>query len=446
MNDSNNTVLDHNQESTTLAVETSLEKPRRIGLMLAFLVFGVFGLWAALAPIEGAAYAVGSITVKSYKRLVQHLEGGIVQDIRVRDGDSVEAGDILLVIDNTQSLAQLEVANTQLTALLSLEARLLAERNETEDVVYPEVLTSGDRNAIKEIEAQNYLFRTRRDARDGEIAVLEQRIEQFQSRIDGLEALQESKHLLAESFAEELADLEELSAHGFATEQQLRVVKRNYATASGESAELLANIASTEIQIGETRLQIIQATNQFQNEVAALLAQTQTEIKDILERVTALEDVVNRTEVRAPISGVVNSMRVHTEGGVINPGLPIAEIVPVSDELVIEAQVSPVDIDRVAAGQTAAVHFSNLGKTSVLVVEGRVMTISADTLTDQTTGGNPYYQARIELTPESMAELADVTLVPGMPAEVYINSGSRTFLQYITKPLTAAMSRSLRED
>lgn len=427
-------------------VETSLDGPRRFGLAVAFLVFGVFGLWAAFAPIEGASYAVGVVTVKSYKSMVQHLEGGIVKEIRVRNGDSVASGDLLLVIDNTQSLAQLEINNAQLAALLSLDARLRAERDELGEVFYPELLTGGNVSSRNEMEAQNYVFRTRKQSREGEIAVLEQRVEQLQSRIEGLEALHESKQLLADSYSEEISALETLLEQGFVSEQHMRQVNRNYAIATGEAAELLANIASTEIQIGETHLRIIQIRNQFQSEVASQLAQTQTEIKDVRERIRALEDVVNRTEVRAPVSGIVNGMQVHTEGSVINPGLPIAEIVPVSDELIIEARVSPNDIDRVVAGQAATVHFSNLGQASVLVVEGKVLTVSPDTIVDGTEGGIPYYQARIELIPESAVEFADMTLIPGMPVDVYISSGPRTFLQYIMKPLTAAMSRSLRED
>ena len=276
------------------------------------------------------------------------------------------------------------------------------------------------------------MFQTRKRAHEGQIAVLEQRIEQLQ-------ALYESKTLLAESFAEELTEVQALLKERFAEKQRLREVERSYASTSGEAA-------AAEIQIGETRLQVIQTNNQFQNEVAAQLAETQTEIKDVRERITALEDVVNRTEVRAPVAGVVNGMQVHTEGGVIDSGLPIAEIVPVDDELIIEAQISPADIDRVAVGQEAAVHFSNFGQSAALVTTGRVLTVSADILTSQADAGVPYYLARIELTPESMAELEGVTLQAGMPAEVYINSGSRTFLQYITKPLASGLARSLRED
>ena len=426
-------------------VETGFEAPRRIGLTIAFLVFGVFGIWSVTMPIEGAASASGVITVKSYKRLVQHLEGGIVKEILARNGDEVTAGDVLLIMDNTQPLAQLEINNTQLAALTALEARLVAERDGLDAVNYPLELISGNENVRNEIAAQNQIFNTRKQAYEGEIAVFEQRIEQLQSQVAGLKALQDSKIQLADSFADELEDIRALMEERFAEKQRLREVERSFAISSGEAAELLAKIASTEIQIGETRLQIIQTRNRFQTEVANQLAATQTEIKDIRERNNALRDVVNRTEVRAPVAGIVNNMQIHTEGGVINGGQPIAEIVPMTDELIIEGRVSPADIDRVEEGQEAMIRLSSFSGKEVKTMSGTLIGLSADTVTDNPNSA-PYYLARIEISPESMAELDGIVLIPGMPAEVYIASGSRTFMQYVMKPFSNVLARSLRED
>jgi epimerase transport system membrane fusion protein len=425
-------------------VETDIENPRRVGLTIAFLVFGVFGVWSVVMPIEGAAHAPGIITAKSSNRLVQHLEGGIVKEIRARNGDHVEAGDVLLVMDNTQPLAQLEINNTQLAALTALEARLIAERDGLDTVNYPAELRNGIENARNEIDSQNQVFMTRKQAFEGEIAVLEQRIEQLQSQIAGLKALHASKLELAASFADELVDIRSLLEERFAEKQRLRDVERSHAIASGEAAELLAQIASTEIQIGETRLQIIQTRNRFQTEVADQLANTQTQIKDIRERNNALRDIVNRTDVRSPVAGIVNKMQAHTEGGVIRGGEPIAEIVPVSDELIVEGHVSPADIDRVVEGQEAKIRFSSFSSKQVKVATGKLIGLSADTIRDQ--NGPPYYLARVEISPESLADLQDVELIPGMPAEVMIATGSRTFMQYVMKPFSNALARSLRED
>jgi epimerase transport system membrane fusion protein len=411
------------------------------------LVFGVFGLWSAFMPIEGASHAPGTVTVKSYKKVVQHLEGGIVRDILVQNGDKVSAGDTLLLIDNTQSLAQLEIINTQLTSQSALEARLIAERDNLDAVNYPDFLTNGDAKAQAEIAGQNQVFQARKTAREGEKAVLEQRIGQLQQQLVGLRAMHDSKAGLAESFAAERQDISTLVDEGFADKQRLRQTERSYEQARGEAAELLANIAATEVQVGETRLQIIQNENRFQTEVADQLAQTQTQLKDIRERVVALSDVVSRTEVKAPDAGIVNNMQVHTIGGVISPGTQIAEIVPESDELVVEAHVNPADIDRVAVGQDATIRFSTFSRKTVPTLDGVVIGVSADSLHDQTTGAQ-YFLARLELTPESLAIAREdgLIFVPGMPAEVFINSGARTFLQYVMKPFSNALARSFRED
>lgn len=431
-------------DTETKRVETGIDNPKRIGLLIFFLVFGVFGVWAAVAPLDGAAHAPGTVIVRSNKQLVQHLEGGIVSEIRARNGDIVKAGDPLLILDNTQSLAQLEMANAQYVALRALEARLIAERDHADEVVYPPELSTIENNARSEIASQNQLFRTRRDSLAGGIEVLEQRIGQLQSQLGGLRALQQSKQDLADSYAEELRDVQSLLLEGFSDKNRLRELERQAALLRGEAADLTATISSTEIQIGETRLQILQQEREFQNEVAAELAETQTRLKDATERVTALSDIVKRTIITAPVDGIVNGMQVHTIGGVAPPGTPIAEVVPQSDELVIEARVAPIDIDRVALGQDATIRFSSFSS-SVPNIFGKVVNVSADAFTDPNTGMS-YYTARVEVTPEGLADLGTLTLVPGMPAEIFIATGSRTFLQYVMKPFSNALARSFIED
>jgi epimerase transport system membrane fusion protein len=427
-----------------IAVETSMEGPKRIGLFLFFLVFGVFGLWAALAPLDGAAQAVGTVSVRSYKKVVQHLEGGIVDQILVEDGDSINAGDPLLIMDDTQSLAQLEIANSQYVALRAREARLLAERDGLEAVSTPSDLELTSPGVQEELSAQRSIFAARREAREGEKEVLEQRIQQLQSQLSGLRDLRETKQMLAESYNEEIDDISALLSQGFSDKNRLRQLERSRAQVGGEAAELTAQIASAEIQIGETRLQILQLERDFRNQVVSELSDTQTSLKDVRERINALEDVVTRTTIRAPVSGIVNGMQFHTIGGVISPGTQIAEVVPQSDELIVEARVSPIDIDRVEVGQEATIRFSTFGS-SVPTILGTVLSISADSFVDEATGMS-YYRARVEVTEEGMNELGDLALIPGMPAEVFIATGSRTFLQYLFKPFSNAIARSFNED
>jgi membrane fusion protein, epimerase transport system len=426
------------------AVITSMNKPKNIGLLMFFLVFGVFGIWASVAPIEGAAHGPGSVIVRSNRQLVQHLEGGIVKEIVARNGDAVRAGDALLILDDTQPLAQLEITNLQYLAMRAMEARLIAERDGLEQVNFPAELSGVAQNAQSEIASQTQIFVTRKASLEGSVEVLEQRISQLQSRLGGLRALQQSKQDLADSFAEELRDVESLLVEGFADKNRVRELERNAAQLRGEAAELTANISSTEIEIGETRLQILQQERKFQNEVANQLAEVQTGLKDSSERLTALRSIVQRTTITAPVDGIVNGMQVHTVGGVVPPGQPLADIVPQNEELIVEARISPMDIDRVAIGQEAMVRFSSFSS-SVPNIFGNVINVSADALTDPNTGMT-YYSARVEVTPEGLRDLGDLTLIPGMPADVFITTGSRTLLQYMMKPISSAMARSFIED
>lgn len=431
-------------EPTGSAAITSMTRPRNIGLLMFFLVFGVFGIWASVAPIEGAAHAPGSVTVRSNRQLVQHLEGGIVKEIIARNGDIVRAGDALLILDETQPLAQLEIANLQYLAMRAMEARLIAERDGLEQINFPTDLSAVAQNAQSEISSQTQVFLTRKAALDGSVEVLEQRIGQLQSRLGGLRALQQSKQDLADSFAEELRDVESLLVEGFADKNRVRELERNAAQLRGEAAELTAGISSTEIEIGETRLQILQQEREFQNEVANQLAEVQTGLKDATERITALRSIVQRTTITAPVDGIVNGMQIHTVGGVVPPGQPLADIVPQNEELIVEARISPMDIDRVAIGQEAMVRFLSFSS-SVPNIFGNVIHVSADALTDPNTG-MAYYSARVEVTPDGLRDLGNLTLIPGMPADVFISTGSRTLLQYMMKPISSAMARSFIED
>jgi epimerase transport system membrane fusion protein len=433
-----------NQEESIDGITTSMDRPRRIGLGIFLLIFGVFGVWSATAPIDSAAVAPGILTVESYSKVVQHLEGGIISEILVRNGDSVEEGQPLLRLDSTQSLAELEMANAQFIALKAREARLKAERESRDNIEFPDILNRNQANVAAEITAQTEIFEARKAAHEGSVEVLEQRIGQLESTIEGLQALRESKQVLANSYAEEVADVEALLAQGFSERTRLRELQRNRARLEGEVADLRANIASTEVRIGETRMQILQEGREFQNEIVSELSEVQTTLVDLSERIRALQDVVTRTTITAPSDGIVNGMQFHTIGGVIAPGTKIVDIVPQGEDLIVEAQVATTDIDRVALDQEAKIRFPTFSR-SVSDVTGIVVNLSADRFVDEATNV-PYYLARIKVTPEGMDNLGDLVLLPGMPAETFINTGSRTLLQYLFKPFSDAMARSFTED
>lgn len=422
----------------------NIDAPKRVGLLVAALVFGVFGLWAVLAPIDSAAHAIGQVTVKSFKKPVQHLEGGIVKKVLVNDGDTVQPNDVLLEMDNTQSLSQLDTFRSLVKSLQALEARLLAARDGKTEVDMPEGFDLSDAVAAAEMAAQRRIFQANKATNEGEISVLEQRIGQLKSRVEGLQAVRESKLALADSYSDELEDFRTLLEEGFAEKSRLRELERNLTVTKGDAADLAATIASTEIQIGETQLQILQLKNRLQSDVVKELAEVQTRLQEYRERIIGLADVVSRTEVRAPEAGVVNGLTVHTPGTVIPPGTIIAELVPESDELIIEARVSPMDIDRVAVGQEASIRMTAMNSRTVPILYGTVSTVSADILTDSQ--GAQFYLARLALEPGSLADLNGQEMVPGMPAEVFITTGARTFLQYLLRPLSDSVARSFRED
>lgn len=428
-------------------LDVSDKKPKLIGLLILFVTFGMFGTWAAIAPLDSAALAPGVVTVKTYRKTIQHLEGGIVEQINVRDGDQVEAGQVLLVLDDTQARAELGIVRGQMIAAQALESRLKAERDQQEKIDFPASFDEEDQRVEEAVLSERQVFQARMNSHLGEVEVLEQRMTQIDEQIRGLEAIIRSKKELMASFNAEIKDLSELLSDGFVDKQRLRDLERQVSNLEGDMADHRSSIAQAKMKQGETRLSILQLKKDFHTEVVNQLSEVQSTLFDLRERERALMDRVERTEVRAPEAGMVLGMAVHTVGGVVQSGAPILDIVPAASDLVIEAQVSPIDIDRVSAGKLADIRFSAFKSATTPVIEGQVEHISADRLTNEETG-MPYYLARVELTEEGRSNLeeANLVLVPGMPSEVLINTGERTLLEYLVQPATNAFARSLIED
>lgn len=430
-------------ESSGLPVD---DRPtRRIGYFILLLTFGLFGGWATLAPLGSAALAPGVVTVKSYRKTVQHLEGGIVRELRVHDGDQVKAGDVLLVLDNTQARSEMEMMRNQLIAVLELEARLVAERDGLPEPKAVPGLNADDPRVREAHDSEARIFQTRRNSLQGEISLQEQAIGQIEQQIRGFKAIIASKQTLARSYEEEITDLRELLADGYVDKQRLREQERSLSRLQAEVAEQQSESARASVQIGEAKLKILQLKKTFATDVAGQLGEARTNVYDLRERLSSVKDRDHRTEILAPESGMVMGMTVHTLGGVISPGTPLLDIVPASEELIVEAQVSPIDIDRVAVGRPVDIRFSAFKSSTTPVISGELIQISADRLTNKDTG-TAYYLARVAVTEEGRKALGNLALVPGMPAEVLINTGSRTLLQYLMQPATNAFARSLIED
>ncbi len=419
---------------------------RAIGMAVLLGTVGILGTWSYLAPIDSAASASGFVTVKSHSKTIQHLDGGIVKELIAKDGDIVSEGDILLTLDGSEIKAQLEILRGQQITFAAQVARLTAERDRLGLVNYPkEVQNLSDARVVEAQQSENQIFNARKNAHEGEVSVLNQRISQLNSRIQGLQGQKTSKQELKASYSEEAKDLRELLAEGFADKQRLRDLERSLSASTGEIASLSSEIASSEMQIGETRLQILQIQKQFQEEVANKLSEVQAQLYDINQRLTATIDKVNRIQIKAPSAGRVMGLSIHNVGGVITPGRPILDIVPQGEELIIDARVSPMDIDRVHVGLVAEVRFSAFKQALTPKMMGKLTILSADKLTDERTGA-PYYSAKIELTPDSYVKLGNMELLPGMPADVLINTGERTVFEYLMQPITNAFARAFIED
>ncbi|WP_120994227.1 HlyD family type I secretion periplasmic adaptor subunit [Stutzerimonas urumqiensis] len=432
-------------EASFAGLPTSDRRIRMTGMLIVFLTFGVFGAWATFAPLNSAALAPGVVTVQTYRKTVQHLEGGIVKELNVRDGDMVEAGDPLIVLDDTQIRAEYEMTKSQLIAAQAIEARLIAERDDLERIDFSALPERDSQRAQEARDGEIQVFEARRRSKLGEIAVLEKRIGQLNEQINGLEAMIRTKSSLENSYTKEIGELEELLAEGFVDKQRLLEQRRNLDKLRAEIADHRSEITKTKLQINETELQTLQLKKDFNSEVVTQLAEVQTKVFDLQERMAALRDRISRVVIRAPDDGMILGMTVHTVGGVVSPGTPLLDIVPSISDLVVEAQVSPIDIDRVRVGKPADIRFSAFNSSTTPVIEGVVTRVSADRLINEQTG-MPYYLVRVGLTEEGSHMLGSLKLLPGMPAEVLINTGERTLLEYLIQPATDAFAKSLIED
>ena len=434
-----------NQTDSFADLPISDRKTRRLGFGIVFVTFGLFGTWAALAPLDGAAYAPGVVTVQTYRKTVQHLEGGIVKDVLAHDGDIVKKGDPLIILDDAQLRSEYEMTRNQLIAAKAMEARLVAERDDKSVITFDQMYEPDSPRGIEARAGETEVFNARRGARLGQVAVLQERIGQLNQQIKGTDSIIGTKQNLEQSYTGEIGDLNELLAQGFVDKQRMLEQQRKLDMLKSEVADHRSTITKTRLQINETQLQILQVNKDFNSDVVKQLAEIQTKTYDLQERTAALEDRLSRIVIRAPDDGMVIGMTVHTIGGVVRQATPLLDIVPSVSELIVEAQVAPQDINRIAIGKLADIRFSAFNSATTPVIEGSVTSISADRLTNEKTG-QPYYLARVSVTEAGLKKLADRKLLAGMPADVLINTGERTMLQYLMQPARNAISQSMIEE
>lgn len=424
----------------------NVHKIMRAGTVAILLVFGTFGLWATLAPLSGAIIGMGLIKVDLNRKTVQHLEGGIVKEILVRDGDRVQAGQALIVIEDERVDASVDVVQGLLDAEMAKTARLAAERDSLEQIVFPDVLLerADDPEVSELIRTETNFFETRRGAMRQQIKLLEQQIEEARHEIKSLDMRAQAEMEASRLLEEEVAANETLGAKQYVQKTQILTLKRGIEDYKARRGEHLADIARAGQKITDLELRIATTRDTYLQQATEGLTAAQAKIFDLQERLRPSQDMQRRQHITAPIAGTVVGLKVFTVGGIIGPREPLMDIVPDANELIVEAQIGVDDIDDVHVGQEADVRLSAYKRRTTPLVIGEVSYVAADRMTSQD-GTHSYYITRITVTREALAEAGDIALYPGMPAEVFIRTAERTALDYLLAPVTNVLRRSFRE-
>jgi HlyD family secretion protein/epimerase transport system membrane fusion protein len=428
-----------------VASRPAVHAPARWGVALVVFFVLAFGSWGWLVPLDGGAVAPGIVNPDSGKKTIQHLEGGIIAELPVREGERVKAGQPIVVLESTQARAAHETLVQQRLSLVARKARLEAERGGFARIEWPAELRMVPANIKPVLDAQQEVFETRRQTHASRREILAQRIEQLLHQIRGYEAQALSASKQIGFVAEELSAKEFLVRRGLIPKPEALRLKRTDAEISGKLGEYEAEIARARQQIGEARLQILAVDAERADQIAGDFEKVRGELADVNEKMLASADVVRRTVVAAPVDGTVVDIKFKTLGGVVQRGEPILSIVPAGDELIVEARLTPVDVKAVHAGLEARLNLSAWSSRLVPKIPGVVRTVSADRLTDEATR-QPYYLARVAVDRPTLQRLAPgIDLIPGMPVEVLVVTERRTMLDYLLRPFDDALWRSFRE-
>ena len=433
-------------ESFTEQIIRTHDQQLKAALRVLTISAAVAGSWVTLVPLSGAVVLPGKLVVESSLKKIQHPSGGVVAAIPVQDGMHVNAGTVLVRLDETQVRANEQLVANQLDQVRARIARLIGEREGSNGLQLSKALADriGDPAVAQLVAAETALFNARAAARNGQKQLSQSNISQFEKQIDGLNAEIQSKTSQIGLIASELTGIQELYAKGLVPLTRMTTLQRDSARLEGERAELTATIAATKAKIGQAQLQISQIDQDFRSEVMKDLREAQDKEAELAERNVAARDQLDRIEIRAPTSGIVHELAVHTIGGVIRPGDVIMEIVPDADALEIEGHLPPNEIDQVAVNQRAYLRFSTLDRPTMAQVAGTVTYVSADLSHDEQSNAN-FYTVKIGLPSGERHRLDGMTLVSGMPVEIFLQTGSRTMLRYLLKPITDQFHRMFNE-
>ena len=419
----------------------------RWGVATVVVTLGGFLLWAGFAPLKEGVLADGAVVVDTEHKTVQHLEGGIVERLHVREGSEVKEGQLLIELSETRARAELERLETRYYGRMAEFDRLNAERLSQERIDFSEELLArrGEPRIATLLAVQEDLFEVRRNEYQGEVEILRHRIQQLEEQVRGLEASQGARQREQALIEEDLENLEALRERQLVDESLLIARQREYEQGLGAIGNNAADIAATRVAIGETRQQILQLQNTLRTKVSDQLIAAQQELLEIRERIVAVRDVLRRTRIRSPQDGKVIGLTAHTLGGVVQAGNPIMNIVPSQDRLMVEGRVRPTDIDNVFPGQEARLRFDAFSWRTTPELTGKVERVSPDAFQNRDTGES-YYVARILAPEEELAKLGDVEVEPGMPVSIMFTGGARTAMQYLTAPLSDIVDKALVEE
>lgn len=420
-------------------------RPAAVGYFVVFFTFGVVGAWTAYAKLDSAIMAQGVVAVETNRKTVQHLEGGIISQILVREGQRVHEGDVLFVLDDTQALANADTIRNQLGALRATEARLLSERSGDNAIKFPQDLLDSDRVVIKQaIADQQKQFVERRDSLLGQVAILESRIQQHRTEIEGLGQERTATENQLSFINDELVGLRQLLERSLVQKSRVFAVERERSRLEGVIGRSIADASKAENSIGEANLQIKQLRQKMLEDVNSSLLDTRQKISDLNEKSRVAADILRRVNIRSPRTGEVQNLRVTTVGGVIRAGEPLLDVVPENEPLIIQAQVSPNDVESVRPGMAANIRFSSFHTKVLPEIFGRITSVSKDRLTDEQSK-QPYFLARITVEDREIPNEIRGELTAGMPADVMVPTGDRTVASYLVRPLENRFRKALRE-
>ena len=424
---------------------SSIRRHMVFALAVAAVLVGGVGGWAANTEISGAVVASGSVVVESNSKQVQHREGGIVREITVRDGDVVEAGDLLIRLDDTVTRANYTVVSKQLDELYAQEARLVAERDDAELIVFSpkDGAVAGAPQSVIE-DSQIRLMEARRNSLRGRKQQLAEQIRQLEQQIKGVDVQLGAKRAEISLVEEELGVLEKLLEDKLVGKTRVTTLRREKAELEGDLGSLISQAAQAQEAISERKIQILQIEAEARAEVLELLQDVRSRIAQLEEQKIAAEDELSRVEIRAPRSGYVHQLAQHTLGGVVGPGETLMLIVPKEDLLVVEARIQPADIDQLSPHQEATLRFPSFDQRTTPELKARLLTVSADLTTDEVSGLS-YFTARLTIPEAELAKLNGKKLVPGMPVEAFLKTDDRTVLSYLVKPVSDQIAHAMKE-